>query len=226
LTSATAVYIYQGIASPVLEIKNSTIEVTGTYGIASNASYDDLYNSVTKNAKITIENSTIVASVEGEDSTGLLINTPDSDVTITDSEITGQRQGAIFRGGKFTVTNTTFNSNGSDTSYADYSSGTWGDGNKVPLAALVVGNNSTGYAWSTTVTLTNVTLKTEKESSERKGFVIYQAASQSSDAEGTSRAVSVSGTLSSDSVVTNYVGGEATVSLKKGDATVEISTTL
>lgn len=177
--SKAIVYLYQQSNPSKLTVKNSTLKMTGpsggTYGIGSNATGTGTY------AIIDIENSTVEVESSDKDNTGLFVNV-DTNVTISGSVIKGQRQAAIFRGAgnktdtsrKIVVKNTTFEATGDGTvnegnssalggkNYVDRST-TWGAGNEVALAAVVIGNaNNTNseYPRPTTVKLDNVTITT------------------------------------------------------------------
>ena len=179
----TVVYIYQGSHPSYLDINNSTISISSplySLAISSNAKKgtDMIY--------VDINESEITAKANnGEDSTGILINVP-SVVEINKSNISGQRQGAIIRGGNATISNSKITSSGLETEFTDYTNSNWKGGNEVPLAALVIGNRTdNSYRYPTTVTIDNVTLSTTDEN--RKLMYVYQN-------EGAPE-VTVSGTL-------------------------------
>ncbi len=142
-----------------LNVINSTINAN-VFGISTNAS---LGESVT-NVKINIEGSTISAfSATSDDNTGVLINVP-ADVTITDSTIGGERQALVVRGGDVKVFDSTikyndgYYQNPTDSPAGPFYNGEkWGDGNRVPTAAIVVGDNATNaYNYGATLTLDNI----------------------------------------------------------------------
>ncbi len=209
----TVVYIYQGSHPSYLDINNSTISISSplySLAISSNAKKgtDMIY--------VDINESEITARANnGEDSTGILINVP-SVVEINKSNISGQRQGAIIRGGNATISNSKITSSGVETEFTDYTNSNWKGGNEVPLAALVIGNRTPGsYKYETTVTLNNVKLETG-EKAVRKAMYVYQ--------ESDDYPVIVLGSLSTDSERTiNVIDGKenkASVNVDKGIATV------
>ncbi len=172
------IFLVNGANPASLEVKDSSLDINGAFGIGTNASDPNgTYVS------IQIENSTltITSSGDGEDNVGILCNVP-STVLISGSTISGQRQGIILRSADTThekkISNSTIISTGTKTNYydsGDYLNGNWGQGNEVPLAALVVGDrDASSYPYGTTVELDNVTLEVPNESSVRKGLYIYQ----------------------------------------------------
>lgn len=200
-----AIFISEHSKNGTVTINNSTINAYD-YAISTNASAPN----VSENITIIINNSTISAGeIENnryEDATGLLFNVQ-GNVQITDSEISGTRQGVILRGGNTVISNSTISS-GSYTDYkndgikeTDYTKNNWLTGNAVPLAALVIGNRTpNSYKYPTTVTLDNVTLKTG-EKAVRKAMYVYQ--------ESDDYPVTVLGSLSTDSERTiNVIDGK------------------
>ena len=177
---------------------NSAVDVDGYYALGTNATQPDVSNNI--NFKIT--DSTITsAGAEGTagDNTAILFNVQGR-VTIENSTVSGDRQAMIARGGNYVFTNTTFEATGENsinkTDKGNYlNENYWGSGNEVPLAALVIGNNSTSaYDYSTSAELTNVTIKApEKNNEDVDYYGIYVWQNNDTDK------VSVSGTLSAES---------------------------
>ena len=177
---------------------NSAVDVDGYYALGTNATQPDVSNNI--NFKIT--DSTITsAGAEGTagDNTAILFNVQGR-VTIENSTVSGDRQAMIARGGNYVFTNTTFEATGENsinkTDKGNYlNENYWGSGNEVPLAALVIGNNSTSaYDYSTSAELTNVTIKApEKNNEDVDYYGIYVWQNNNTDK------VSVSGTLSAES---------------------------
>ncbi len=121
----------------VLNITNSTIN-TKSYGVTTNASTNH-------KPTINIDNSTITGL------TPLLINV-EAEVTLKNCTFIGTVQGAILRGGTYTMASNYFIldiTNVAAGSYDDYISSNWGSGNQAPRAALVIGNRSTAYQYAT-----------------------------------------------------------------------------
>lgn len=177
---------------------NSIVDVDGYYALGTNATQPDVSNDI--NFKIT--DSTITsAGAEGTDydNTAILFNVQ-GHVTIENSTVSGDRQAMIARGGNYVFTNTTFEATGENsinkTDKGNYlNENYWGSGNEVPLAALVIGNNSTSaYDYSTSAELENVIIKApEKNNADVDYYGIYVWQNNDTDK------VSVSGTLSAES---------------------------
>lgn len=191
------IQIYQYTNPAELNIKNSSIKVNnGAYAVSTEASASA--GEASKNVIINIENSTLETTGTNQDNTALLANVS-SKVTIIDSTLKGNRQGAILRGtGTDTVTikNSTIEATGNGSgSYADRTT-TWSSGNEVGLASLVIGNSSstdTSYPRATIVTLEDVTLKTA-EGYAGKHIWVTQG--------GTDHKVTASGTVNVEEGVT------------------------
>ena len=169
------IFLYNGANPANLEVKDSSLDINGAFGIGTNASDP---NGTYVN--IQIDNSILTITSSDDDNVGILCNVP-STVLISDSTISGQRQGVILRGADTThekkISNSTIKSTGTTTNYydsGDYLNCNWSQGNEVPLAALVVGDRNTAYPYGTTVELDNVILEVPNESSVRKGLYIYQ----------------------------------------------------
>ena len=151
-TGTAIAFLYQGSNPVWLDVKNSTLNNKGGYGIGTNASLGTDY------VYVTVDNSTVTTTTTDEDNTAVLFNVP-GELKISNSKISGQRQGVIVRGGTATISNSTIEARGTKSTYSDwlgksnYNNNNWGDGNRVPLAALVVGNASkNAYKYSTNVT--------------------------------------------------------------------------
>ena len=95
------------------------------------------------------------------DNVPVLLNVPGR-LTVTDSTLIGERQGAIVRSGEAVFTNTTIRTSGeySGNTYLDK---TWEDGNNLPRAALVIGNrtNPPAYHYEASVTLIDCIIESE-----------------------------------------------------------------
>ena len=187
-------FINQGSNPVWLEVKNNSNLKNDVYGIGTNAGLGTDY------VYVTVDNSTVTTTSSNEDNTAILFNVP-GELKISNSTISGQRQGVIVRGGTATISNSTIISSGSSTEYIDYSNSKWGIGNEVPCAALVIGNRAPGsYKYETTVTLNNVKLETG-EKAVRKAMYVYQ--------ESDDYPVTVLGSLSTDSERTiNVIDGK------------------
>lgn len=135
-TSGVAVFPYREAAA--VNVTNSTIASKGYYAITTNASTKDGKYVTGSNFKINITKSKLSTSREDSDNACVLVNVP-CDLAITDSEITGDRQGLVVRVGKATVKNSKIVTKGSYTTNPR-TSGYWESGDEVAEAAIVVGN--------------------------------------------------------------------------------------
>ena len=136
-----------------LKVVNSHITAR-VYGIATNAS-------TTANGGVNIEiNKSLVETISNDqDNTAIQINV-DSNTSIKNSTIKGQRQALMVRGGDAIIENCTIEKTGTkaNNEYSDYNNenDNWGQGNMVPAYAMVLGNRSNAYQYPTNVTLKNV----------------------------------------------------------------------
>ena len=144
-TTGVALFPYREAAA--VNVTNSTIASKGYYAITTNASTKDGKYVTGSNFKINIANSKLSTSREEDhDNACVLVNVP-CDLTITDSEFTGDRQGLVVRVGTATVKNSKIVTKGSYETNPR-TSGNWGSGDEVAEAAIVVGNYQNGAATS------------------------------------------------------------------------------
>ena len=148
-----------------LTIKDSTLVIKGYLGVGTNATDSD---EIKGYPKVTIEDSTITMNPDqynvggkgdNKDNTALFINVP-SNVTVTGSTLTANRQAVIVRGGSLEMSDTTLNLVAGFTSNNEqnYVNGAWTTGNEVPQAVMTIGNdgNDNDYQYKTTVILSDV----------------------------------------------------------------------
>lgn len=158
LTTCSSINVESGTENAEINIINSAINSTGYYCVTTNAGV----STSGANVVINIENS-VLSVVDGVDSScdsaAILFNIPGT-LNITDSTITGQRQGVIVRCGTANITNTKITTTAEYTGTSYCQSSNWGSSNEVPMAALVVGNrvSSNSYPYAATANLSNVTL--------------------------------------------------------------------
>ena len=177
-------------------INDSVLEIAGAWGISTNAGNPEGYS-----VSIRITDSEI--SETTRTGTAVMLNTP-TDLWIENSTITGGRQGVILRGGNGTFINSRIISRGEfDTGDQYYLDGTWATGNRVPMAALTVGNTSTdAYKYSTVCTIddaTELVMTDSGEYEDGRAFEIY-VGSLATDSELTV-------TLSVPSDIEQYIKG-------------------
>lgn len=145
-TTGTGIGPANCASNVTITIKNSELNC-GAYGFATNASMP-----VGDNNKFILEDSKFSASEP------VFINIP-CEVTMNNCTLNGTTHGMILRGGKATVSNSTITLTYTDDDYAtigsyfDYKN--WGSGNMLNIAALTVGNKSTGYQYPSELTLQN-----------------------------------------------------------------------
>ena len=148
-----------------LTIKDSTLVIKGYFGVGTNATDS---SAIVGSPKVTIEKSTITMNPDqynvggkgnNKDNTALFINVP-SNVTVTGSTLTANRQAVIVRGGTLQMSDTTLNLVEGFTSpnEQNYINGDWSTGNEVPQAVMTIGHDGseTAYQYKTTVTLSDV----------------------------------------------------------------------
>lgn len=180
-------------------INDSTMTVNGNYGISTNA--DTQNGNVSEGINISVNHSNIIVERPSDyDSTGILFNVKGRLSVTGGSAVTAGRQAIILRGGEgHELKNSTLTVNGERNfnAYSDhYTNDSWGQGNQVDHAALVIGNKgNNAYAYPTSVQLENLKLVIPA-STDHLALYVWQ------HSDSTNRKVSVSGTLSSDSATT------------------------
>ena len=153
LTSANDSPLFVKHGSTLI-VKNSKINAK-YYGITTNASNPN------QNVTIVVDNCEITA---GEP---ILVNIP-CNLTVTKSTMNGSWHGTVVRGGTATFTDSKIVLNYVDSDAADVAANynwmgaTWGSGNSITIAALVIGNHApSAYQYPTNVTLKNTTVACE-----------------------------------------------------------------
>ncbi len=178
----------QGIATGEL-VKNIQIDILNgskvfakIYGIATNADVNKQTYDVSEGINVNVVGSSISTEDSNNgDNTAILFNVRGS-VCIEDSEIIGDRQAVILRGGEgHVIRNSTLRATGNNEVDKEYFDEYWGGGNEVPLAALVIGNRSDrsnreeiGYKYPTSVVLDGAMLSAPaKNNAEKNYFAMY-----------------------------------------------------
>ena len=137
-----------------IEIRNSELNC-GAYGFATNATMP-----VGSNVKIILADSKFSASEP------VFINIP-CEATIDNCDLDGTTHGMVLRGGKATVSNSTITLTYTDDDYETigsyFDNQNWGTGNMLNIAALTVGNKSTGYQYPSELHLINTTVESAGE---------------------------------------------------------------
>jgi len=164
-TTGTA-FFPAGDAATVV-IKNSTV-TAGTYAVGTNAGTTDNYK-----VAIVIENSELYSteyekgSNDGDTCT-VMLNVEGS-LNIKDSDIYGKRQVVFVRAGNAVLenVNVVFEPNYVDPT--EKKTGTWGTGNNVPEAAIVIGNDrDSAFLADANVTLKDVAVTIVQNEVESK----------------------------------------------------------
>ena len=137
-----------------IEIRNSELNC-GAYGFGTNATMP-----VGSNVKIILADSKFSAWEP------VFINIP-CEATIDNCDLDGTTHGMVLRGGKATVSNSTITLTYTDDDYATigsyFDNRNWGTGNMLNIAALTVGNKSTGYQYPSELHLINTTVESAGE---------------------------------------------------------------
>ncbi len=165
ITSSTSV---AWVARATFTMIGGSITAEGVYGIGTNATVRE-GESIYAPANITVTGTEedpveIVAkggyqTGEEGDGVAVLINVPDSSVTLTWADLTGARQGMVVRGGTATLDHCNVTTEGRCTYGEDYLDREWDTGDEVPQAAIVVGDRKTGsYNYPATLNISNTEL--------------------------------------------------------------------
>lgn len=160
-TSNRSFIVVDGAHNAHLIVDSCVINSSDSTAISTNAS-------TSYSCKIEIYNSEIACNstekdVYPMDNCPVYINV-DGELIIDNCVITGQRQGVMVRAGTANITNTTIINKAEFKTLNMYLDGTWGSGNEVPMAALVVGNRHTkSYQYAANVTLENCELISNNE---------------------------------------------------------------
>ena len=210
----TCVYLVMSANPSTLNVTNgSKLFNCYGYGIGTNAT-----SAANTHANITIKDSSV--NVEGTGSageTGLLVNVPCT-VSIESSTISGDRHGVIFRATDTSSDVKVSNSTIKSVSSKGYSFTTWGNGNNVPQAALVIGNSSStddSYPRGTKVVLEEVTLELGTAINGNHLWVEQASATNTTEVSGTVK-VGESVTLSHN----DNVNGATVSNLKNNDSLI------
>jgi hypothetical protein len=150
--------VYTQVQKTVLTMDQTTVVSTGYYGIATNASND------ATGVTWTIKNSDV--SVDNDDGTAIMFNIRDS-ITIDNTKITGTDHCVMIRNGAATLKDSSLvydvrSDLATNNGKAYGADKEYGDGNRVPYAAIFVGDRNTGsYTGPETLTIENVDITTK-----------------------------------------------------------------
>ena len=174
--------LVQGPNAKIL-VNKSTINAK-YFPFSTNASgSEDGSPSYGANATIILKNSDFIATETG------FMNNVLADVTIDGCKFYGNHQAALLRGGKFTITNSTFTLKAelddSDSENNHFKKGVtqWADGNRCAFAGITIGNfGNSSYQYETTVKMTGVTINVEGTYKDK--FPALHACANSADGKG------------------------------------------
>lgn len=146
------------------EGEDATVNITNcdvsaqVYCVATNAGMPE-YN----NVKINLKDSTFRGDGVNFDNAPVFLNVAGT-LTMDNCTVIGDRQAVLVRAGDATITNSNITLTGKFKDTNNYESGTWRTGNEVPMAAVLVGDQSSNaYNAAANVTVTNTTVKSESE---------------------------------------------------------------
>ena len=147
ITNGTGI-LAAGNSASVEVINSSEIKAKG-YCFGTNAATSDNHG-----PKFVLKNSKFIATnEEGSYGSAVFINVP-SNVTMEGCTVTGYCHGVIIRGGTATIKDSTITNNVVFKTADENLTGAWKDGNKMPNAALILGNRENiSYNYPTDVTL-------------------------------------------------------------------------
>lgn len=196
------------------EGKDATVNITNcdvsamAYCVATNAGKPEYYN-----VKINLKDSTFRGDGVNFDNTPVFLNVAGT-LTMDNCTVIGDRQAVLVRAGDATITNSNITLTGKFTDNNNYESGTWKAGNEVPMAAVLVGDQSSNaYDAAANVTITNTTVKSE---SEKPAF--YVSAEKGDKAQYNTALTLDKATVTGDIVTANAVANKTAtnVTLQNG----------
>ena len=160
-TKGSALYP-QGNAARVT-VENESVIKAGVYAVSTNAATPENYNVI-----ITLNNSRLTTpygwisthDTYKYDSCPVLINTPCT-LNIDKCYIEGNRQGVVVRAGTANISDSEIVNNCAYNDTNNYEDGTWGSGDEIPMAALLVGNTNINYKDNAIATVTNTKIESK-----------------------------------------------------------------
>jgi predicted ribosomally synthesized peptide with SipW-like signal peptide len=163
ITSTGSVFFPCGDAASVT-VDNCIVNAVA-YCVGTNAATTKNYK-----VKISLKDSTFTSTrpesySSPRDNCAVMINV-EGTLDIDHCTIIGERQGVIVRAGTATIKDSTIKTLGKYSKPDQYYTGSWGSGNEVPAAALVVGNdekNKGSYLANAVCTLTNTNIYAESD---------------------------------------------------------------
>ena len=147
-----------------VNVLNSYIKA-GTYAVGTNANVKGGVLEFSNDIKITLKDSQFTSTGytnNDGDTCTVMINVP-GELNVDNCEITGRRQAVLVRGGTANIENSkiTLSDPYTGNDAGSYDEKVWGQGNNLPMAALVVGNRvatSGAYKYPAVCTLKKTTV--------------------------------------------------------------------
>ena len=211
VTCTGSAFLPQGDAAAV-NITNCDV-IAKYYGVATNAAKLDNYG-----VKINLKDSTFKGDGSSYDNTPVFLNV-DGTLTMDGCTVIGDRQAVLVRAGNANITNSDIILTGNFADNKNYENGTWGTGNEVPMAALLVGDKTSGsYDADAIVNVSNTTVKSEGQNAKP---AIYVSAEKGEKAQ-----FNTALTLDKATVTGNIVTADAAVGKTATNVTLQNGTTV
>ena len=169
-SNGCAVFTDKSQQNVVIDVVDSRIE-GAVYGIGTNATAPE-----SADVRISVKGSKVTSHTDDGDNAAILFNVKGG-LTIENSTIKGDRQAVIARGGDHRISNSTLIVTGENNIDKEYLVDAWGSGNEVPLSAVVVGNRSASYQYSTTINFADVKITAPEANKASKAYFemyVYQ----------------------------------------------------
>lgn len=183
------------------------------YGVATNAAKLDNYG-----VNINLKDSTFKGDGSNYDNTPVFLNVAGT-LTMDGCTVIGDRQAVLVRAGNANITNSDIILTGKFVDNKNYENGTWGSGNEVPMAAVLVGDqSSTAYDAAANVTVANTTVKSEGQSAKPAFYVSAE--------KGEKAQFNTALTVDKATVTGNIVTADATADKTATNVTLQNGTTV
>ena len=214
ITCTGSAFYPQGDAAAV-NITNCDVSAM-VYCVATNAG-----NSANSGVKINLKDSIFKGNGSNFDNCPVFLNV-DGTLTMDGCTVIGDRQAVLVRAGDATITNSNITLTGKFTDNNTYESGTWGTGNEVPMAALLVGDKTSGsYDADAIVNVSNTTVKSEGQNAKP---AIYVSAEK--EKSGKTPKYNTNLTLDKATVTGNIVTADAAADKTATNVTLQNGTTV
>ena len=214
ITCTGSAFYPQGDAAAV-NITNCDVSAM-VYCVATNAG-----NSANSGVKINLKDSIFKGNGSNFDNCPVFLNV-DGTLTMDGCTVIGDRQAVLVRAGKANIINSNITLTGKFTDSNNYESATWGTGNEVPMAALLVGDQTSGsYDADAIVNVSNTTVKSEGKNAKP---AIYVSAEK--EKSGETPKYNTNLTLDKATVTGNIVTADAVADKTATNVTLQNGTTV